>query len=203
MAVESLRQAGYTVVDACQALGISRSSYYASKQAPRVKVRDGDRAEDDLVAMITELKEKHPFWGYRRVWAWLRHREGILVNRKRVYRLMKKHGLMVPQAVHKAKRKTSRPKPRAERPREVWGIDMTKFMVNSLGWVYLVIVLDWFTRKVVGWRISLRSKTEDWKLALEMALNREFPYGVRGCGLKLVSDNGSQPTSVLCGIWRA
>jgi len=72
---------------------------------------------------------------------------------------------------------------------------MTKFMVSSLGWVYLVIVLDWYTKKIVGWNLSLRSKASDWKKALEMAFFKEFPYGVRESGLKLISDNGSQPTS--------
>jgi len=196
MAVESLKQAGYTVTDACQALGISRSGYYISRHPRKATERVLDQDEEKLIDLIKELKEKHPFWGYRRVWAWLRHREKIVVNKKRVYRLMKARGLLVPQTVHKAKRRNSRPKPRADRPRQIWGIDMTKFMVNALGWVYLVIVLDWFTKKVVGWRISLRSKTEEWKLALDMALNREFPQGVRGSGLMLVSDNGSQPTSV-------
>ena len=57
---------------------------------------------------------------------------------------------------------------------------MSKFMVSALGWVYLVIVLDWFTKKVVGWHISLRNKTEDWRLALAIAINLEFPFGVRG-----------------------
>ena len=70
-----------------------------------------------------------------------------------------------------------------------------KFLIPSVGWVYLVIVLDWFTKKIVGWDISLRSKASDWKRALEMAIDNEFPEGVRGKGLKLVSDNGSQPTS--------
>jgi len=72
---------------------------------------------------------------------------------------------------------------------------MTKFLIPSLGWVYLVIVLDWYTKKVVGWNLSWRSRASDWKKALEMALLKEFPSGVRGAGLKLVSDNGSQPTS--------
>ena len=70
-----------------------------------------------------------------------------------------------------------------------------KFLISSLGWVYLVIVLDWYTKKVVGWNLSLRSKASDWRKALDRAINREFPSGVRGAGLKLVSDNGSQPTS--------
>jgi len=72
---------------------------------------------------------------------------------------------------------------------------MTKFLISSLGWVYLVIVLDWYTKKIVGWDISFRSRAEDLERALEMALSQEFPDGVRGKGLKLISDNGSQPTS--------
>ena len=42
-------------------------------------------------------------------------------------------------------------KPRVKHPNEYWGIDMTKFMVESVGWVYLVVVLDWYTKKIVGW----------------------------------------------------
>lgn len=91
---------------------------------------------------------------------------------------------------------TQRSKPRADRPRQYWGIDMTKFMISSLGWVYLIIVLDWYTKKIVGWDLSLRGRSKEWRQALEVALEREFPDGVRGRGLKLISDNGSQPTSV-------
>ena len=194
-AVDSLKQAGYTVIDACQALGIGRSGYYAAHQVrgPKVPVVAAD--EQKLLEQIKAIKLAHPFWGYRRVWAWLRHREKILVNQKRVRRLMKKHSLMAPQTVHKAKRTSSRSKPRADKPKQIWGIDMTKFIVNALGWVYLVIVLDWYTKKIVGWEISLRSKTVDWKQAMEMVINHEFPEGVRGTGLKLISDNGSQPTA--------
>jgi putative transposase len=56
-------------------------------------------------------------------------------------------------------------------------------------------VLDWYTKKIVGWNISLRSRAGEWKEALDMAIQREFPGGVRGSGLKLISDNGSQPTA--------
>lgn len=73
---------------------------------------------------------------------------------------------------------------------------MTKFMISAVGWVYLVIVLDWYTKKIVGWDLPLRSRASEWKRALEMAINNEFPEGIRGKGLKLISDNGSQPTSI-------
>lgn len=197
--MERLNQAGYTVRDACQALGISRSGYYASREPQKThKTHRTARAVRDvgLVEKIKVLKDQHPFWGYRRVRAWLLYREKILVNEKRVRRLMKEHDLMVPLTIYKAKRTSGRSKPRADKPNEFWGIDATKFMINSLGWVYLVIVLDWYTKKVAGWRVSLRNRTEEWKGALDMAVNREFPEWVRGKGLKLISDNGSQPTSV-------
>jgi len=196
-AVEGLKEAGYKVKDACSALGISRSGYYAAKR-PKLAKKEGIVGLKDkgLIEKIKGIKGEHPFWGYRRVWAWLRHREGIKINQKRVRRMMKEQGLMASQRVNKEKRAVLRRKPRADKPKQIWGIDMTKFMVKAVGWVYLVIVLDWYTRKVVGWDISLRSRSEEWKRAVDMGINREFPEGVRGAGLKLVSDNGSQPTSV-------
>jgi transposase InsO family protein len=193
-----IREFGYTIRDACQAVGISRSGYYYSLKEKLVqgqKEKEEDIRDEALLEKIKVLKTDHPFWGYRRVWAWLRYREGMLINQKRVRRLMKENGLMATQRVHRAKRTSQRSKPRAERPHQYFGIDMTKFLISSIGWVYLVIVLDWCTKKIVGWNLSLRSKASDWRKALDRALNREFPSGVRGAGLKLVSDNGSQPTS--------
>ena len=78
---------------------------------------------------------------------------------------------------------------------EAWGIDMTKFLVEPVGWVYLVIVLDWYTKKIVGYDISLRCRRQEWEAALDRALQAEFPEGVRGQRLRLVSDNGSQITA--------
>jgi len=195
--VGMLKESGYTVKDACEALGVSRSGYYSSLRVRPVQgTRDEVFKDRELLKKIQAVKAEHPFWGYRRVRAWMGHREKIWVNEKRVRRVMRENSLMATQRVHKAKRTSQRSKPRAERPRQYWGIDMTKFMVASLGWVYLIIVLDWFTKKIVGWDLSLRGRSEEWKRALEMALEREFPDGVRGKGLKLISDNGSQPTSV-------
>ena len=96
---------------ACEALGISRSSYYISLKA--LERRDPEEADRDrvqevrdegLLERIRSLKASHPFWGYRRITAWLKHREGLRVNRKRVRRVMREHGLGVLQRVHRAKR---------------------------------------------------------------------------------------------------
>jgi len=154
-----------------------------------------DITETLLIEKIKAIKLEHPFWGYRRVRAWLVHREGLKINEKKVKRIMKEQELLVNRKFYKAKRTANKSKPKATEPNQYFGIDMTKFMVSSVGWVYLVIVLDWYTKKIAGWDISLRSKTEEWKNAVEMAINNQFPFGVRGHGLKLVSDNGCQPTS--------
>ena len=73
---------------------------------------------------------------------------------------------------------------------------MTKILVESFGWVYLVIVLDWYTKKIVGYHVGLQSTARHWLLAVDMAVNRQFPAGARGQGVNLMSDNGCQPTSV-------
>jgi putative transposase len=193
--VETLKQEGYTVRDGCSALGISRSGYYNLRQPKEEREKVSELKDAFLLEKMKSIKTDHPFWGYRRVRGWLVHREKIQVNEKRVRRIMKKHGLMATQTVHRAKRIPQRNKPKAEKPRQYWGIDMTKFMIPVIGWTYLVVVLDWYTKKIVGWDLSLRSKATDWKRALEMGINSEFPEGVRGNGLKLISDNGSQPTA--------
>ena len=151
---------------------------------------------EHLVSKIKDIKAEHPFWGYRRVWAYLRYVDGVVVNKKRVYRLMKENNLTVKQNQRLiAKRVSERPKPRPERPKQWWGIDMTKVMTDS-GWVYVVIVLDWYTKKIVGHYSGRQARAAEWLEALEKGLNREFPGGVREHGLKLMSDNGSQPTSL-------
>ena len=99
--------------------------------------------------LIEALKMEHPFWGYRRVWATLRHKNGMSVNAKRVERLMRLHGLGVRRATLRAKRTPGGSKPRPVRPCQWWGIDMTKVMTES-GWVYVVLVVDWFSKKIVG-----------------------------------------------------
>jgi transposase InsO family protein len=162
------------------------------------------RSKSDSVAIrnhyilerIKSIKKEHPFWGYRRVWAYLRYIDGLIVNKKRIYRLMRENNLTVkPNTRLIAKRVSERPKPRANRPKQYWGIDMTKVLTNT-GWVYVVIVLDWYTKKIVGHYSGKQARTKEWLHALNKALNRKYPQGVRGNSLKLISDNGSQPTSL-------
>jgi transposase InsO family protein len=153
-----------------------------------------------ILPHIQGIKSEHPFWGYRRVWAYMKYRLNWAVNKKRIYRIMKEHALLVtPNLRLKAKRdnQANKSKPRATRPNQFWGTDMTKVMMPCFGWLYLVIILDWYTKKVVGYSISHHSRTKDWLDALSNACNTQFPEGIlsKQEDLSLVSDNGSQPTS--------
>jgi len=151
----------------------------------------------ELLERIRALKADHPFWGYRRIWAHLRFVDQLSVGRNRVHRLMKEHGLAVRGSqLLKAKRKPTGHKPRTSRPNQWWGIDMTKVMIKGFGWVYVVIVLDWCTKKVVGHYAGLQARAWHWLAALNKAVKRQFPEGARGAALNLMSDNGCQPTSV-------
>ena len=75
---------------------------------------------------------------------------------------------------------------------------MTKVMVEGFGWVYVVLVLDWYTKKIVGYHAGIQSKAKHWIHALDMGLNKQFPLGIdkQQYKLNLMSDNGCQPTAV-------
>ncbi len=99
----------------------------------RAKSQSVIRRNQELLDQIKQIKTDHPLWGYRRIWSYLKYRQGIPVNKKRIYRLMKEQNLIVtPQVRLKAKRGPMRPKPVASRPNQFWGIDMTKRLSATL-----------------------------------------------------------------------
>ncbi len=150
-----------------------------------------------VVALMRRIKGEHPYWGYRRIWAYLTYHEGIAINKKRVLRLMRRHDLLVkPNQKLRARRTPLKAKPRPDRPNQWWGIDMTTAKVNGFGWMYIVLVEDWYTKKIVGYYAGLRCTARHWLEALDMAVNGQFECGVRGQGLHLMSDNGCQPTAI-------
>jgi len=150
-----------------------------------------------VVERIKAIKAGHPFWGYRRLWAHLKYVDELEINKKRVLRLLQKHDLVVkPDTKLKATRTLTRSKPRPDRPNQWWGIDMTKVMVQGFGWMYIVVVLDWYTKKLVGYYAGMQCRSKHWLEALDAAVNKQFPDGVREQRLFLMSDNGSQPTSI-------
>jgi putative transposase len=84
----------------------------------------------------------------------------------------------------------------APHPNHVWQSDMTKVWAGpSVGWAYLVSVIDCCTREIVGWDLSLLCRTEEALAALNRAVLEVLPFGSRGTGLTLTIDNGTQFTS--------
>lgn len=155
-------------------------------------------ANQDLLVKIKKMKNEHPSWGYRRVWAYLKFRKNINVNKKRIYRIMKLENLLVPPNLKlKSKRTPTRSKPRTIEPNSIWGTDMTKILIPNSGWVYLHVLIDWGSKKIIGHSLESTSRTDDWLSALHMGINNQFPNGIKEANpyLQLVSDNGCQPTS--------
>ena len=98
---------------------------------------------EGLLQRIRELKAEHPFWGSRRIWAYLHCVERRPVNNKRMLRLRREHQrLITPNRRLRAKRTPPGTKPRPTKPHEWGGIEMTKVLVEGVGWMYLVVVLD-------------------------------------------------------------
>lgn len=208
---ENIRE-GHAIKEVCHLFKVGRSSWYRrqnvisvdfGKETNRIESRRAifsisggvEVAQDWVMEKIRSLVREHPFWGYRRVYAHLKHRAGLKINRKRVYRMMQEDGLLEKVKCFKTERPWKK-KPRAVRANQFWGTDMTKFLIRDLGWVSLVIVEDWYPKKVLGWSVGLRGDTRLWLEALDEAVKEAFPQeGSRGQGVSLISDNGSQPTS--------
>ena len=190
-----LHSEGYRPTDLARALGISRQAIYGV--VPRVHNAGGRRHSDDPVLgqAIVAVCARHSRYGTRRVRALLR-REGWHVNRKRVQRIMRDRGLLIPPG---------RPHPKGEGvpftvtgPDQLWQTDLTKFWAGPQdGWAYVTAVVDCYTREVVGHAVTRRCRTADTLLALDAAVQCRFPgdSDVRRAGLHLRRDNGSQFTS--------
>lgn len=172
--------------------------------ARKRRVRKESPANVQLLEKIRALKCDHPSWGCKRITAWLRRREHMKANHKRVLRLMKADGLLVPKNLRlRATRRnssTEKAKPKTIEPNRFWGTDMTKIMLPQSGWAYLHIVIDWGDKKLLAAHLSRTGRSQDWITALEQAAASEFPMGIRdlpaGCDVpELVSDHGSQPAS--------
>ncbi|NKW82578.1 IS3 family transposase [Ochrobactrum pecoris] len=170
-------------------LGFSRSSVYYSPRS----VSDSDLA---LMRRIDELHLDYPFAGSRMLQGLLRG-EGLETGRLHIATLMKKMGI---EAIYR-RPNTSKPAPghkiypyllrklAVTRPNQVWAMDLT-YIPMARGFVYLCAVVDWFSRKVLSWRLSITMEAAFCIEAVEEALAR---YGKPDI---FNTDQGSQFTSI-------
>jgi putative transposase len=186
----ALVEQGYAATVVAAALMISRSSLYYRKK-PR-----GSRADRKWDEQIVQACGEKTAYGYRRVTWWLRRKEGLPVNGKRVLRVMRERSLLVRSRRLRARRKKEWGRVEASRPNQIWQSDMTKIWAGpAVGWAYLVCVIDCCTREIVGWNLSHRCRTEDALAAVEQAVLERLPTGSREENVTLTTDNGTQFTS--------
>lgn len=198
--IAALRESGLSYGRMSRALSVARSTLAA--RASRFlkagtttahKARKGG-SEETLRAWIRAIKKRKPTWGIRRVHAWLRKIGGFAAGRKKTRRLLKEENLLCPRIKKRSTRKTGRRSP-ATRPNQLWATDMTQFLLTAGQKLFLIVVLDVFLRRIVGYHLSFRCRAKEWLAALNQAVRREFVGGTRGCNLTLRMDNGCQPTS--------
>ncbi len=132
-----------------------------------------------LLLKVQQLKAEHPYWGCRRIWAYLEYHEKLPVNQKRIHRIMRQTNLLVPKNSNlKAPRKAVTHKPGTIEPNRYWGIDMTRVMIPVFGRIYLRVVVDWGTKKLLSTHTGLTNRSADWIAALNEAVNLQFPDGM-------------------------
>ena len=172
-------------------LRISKSTYHYCQRAR-------DNSNDDLFISkkIDQIYLKYPFFGSRRIAAILGQEEGIKINRKKVQRLMRIMGIeaIYPKPKLSLKNKGHKIYPyllknlTINRPNQVWATDIT-YIPMALGHLYLIAVIDWFSRYVLSWQLSNSLDSGFCIEALELALSNN-------CNPEIFnSDQGSQFTS--------
>jgi putative transposase len=187
----------------CRVLGVSRAGYYAWTRRPA-----SQRAVQDaeLTNQIRTIHQRsRATYGAPRIHAELRLDHGVQVARKRVARLMRTAGL---QGCHRRRRRgltrrdpQAAPAPdlvertfTADQPNRLWTADIT-YVPTWTGWLYLAVVLDVYSRRVVGWAMADHLRTELVIDALDMAIWNRRPAQ----GLVHHSDQGCQYTSLAFG----
>ena len=197
-------KAQHPVSRLCSVLGVTRAGYYAWRQRGPSRRALG---EAELASLIRRVfVESLETYGAPRVHAELRETHGVRVGRKRVARLMRQLELEGVSRRGKRRRTTipdpaARPAPdlvgrrfKAARPNELWLADIT-YLPTREGWLFLAVVLDVYSRRIVGWSMRDDLKTGLVVDALGMAVTRRKPPA----GVVHHSDRGSQYTSLAFG----
>ncbi len=170
-------QERFGVEPICRTLQVAPSSYYAAKRRP---ASDRQRRDEVLKPQVQRVhRENFGVYGIEKVWRQLT-REQIVVGRDRVHRLMRE--LKLAGVVRGHRRRTTIPAPAGERPADrvdrqfvaaapnrLWVADLT-YVSTWSGFAYTALIIDVFSRRIVGWRVATSLRAELALDALEMAL---------------------------------
>ena len=188
----------YPVSVLCETLGVSLSGYYAWKNRPLSQhQREDHQLTEHIQAVYHACRQ---VYGSPRIHAELRE-QGITISRKRVVRLMRERGLSACRRRHRTITTHSVPGARvapnilnqeftASRPNEKWTGDITAIWTYE-GWLYLAVVLDLYSRRVIRWAMAATQDEALIETAFHMALLGRHPPP----GVLFHSDRGSQYTS--------
>lgn len=170
---------------ACRILHVPRSRPRLSACAPASVL------DELLVVRIKSLIHEHPTFGYRRIWAMLRFRQGIRVNRKAVYRVLEQKRWFVHQRTWTPRPRVHGKRSQAEQSNERWAMDMTHVPCGRDGWAHLAAVIDCHDREIIGYEFALRGRAKEAERAIEEACIARFgTLRPEGQTPLLRSDNG-------------
>lgn len=192
-------QAEHRLTRLCQTLGVSRSGYYAWRRRP---ASPRTRANARLVAQMQQLhRQMKERYGAVKLWrallasgvacgrhrvARLRRQYGLMARRVRRFRVVIEHHQFAPPAPNRLQQIFVAPA-----PNRIWAGDLTAIATRA-GWVYLAVILDLYSRRVIGWAMSPRPDQHVALTALQMAMTHRRPRP----GLIHHSDQGATYTSV-------
>jgi len=161
---------GLSMRKVCKVLKFPRARLRARTVIAKVPAR----CDEVLVERLQRLIERHPTFGYRRLWALLRFGEGLRVNRKAVYRILKLKRWFVHQRVATPRPRVQGRRSRAQRSDERWAMDVTHVACGADGWGHLTAVIDCHDREVNGFEFALRGRAKEAERALEEACLARF-----------------------------
>ena len=174
------------VAKLCRWLGLPRSTAYYQPRQRRERPID-----EAMAARIKRIHREEVTCGVRGTWSRLRYRDDILVNRKKVHRIMKLRGWTLPKRRAGRRPRVKASSSIAERPNQRWATDLALIHCGKDGWCVFVPVIDCCTREVLGHALELTGRAKTAERALEEALLERFGT-LRSApqGMKLRHDNG-------------
>lgn len=163
-------------------------------ESPRRRPVATDAALREAIEALCR-HDRYRRYGYRRIQALLKRHHHLTVNHKTVYRIMAELKLAQPRVWKRPYRPKRVERMRPQRPYQNWQIDMTSFPLADLRRLYLTVVIDCFSRQIVGWTLDSRCRASEWMAAVRQGLEAHSLDGESCRSLVLRSDNGAQPCS--------
>lgn len=184
--MDDLVNHGCSVVRACELAQLHRATFHYQERP---------RSEDELLVELTSLAQHYPRYGYRRAWAVLKRTR--TVNRKRVHRLWKAAQLQVKRSPRPRKRRERPARLQAERPNHIWAYDFVQDADRHGNKLYILTVMDEFTREGLATHVSSDTSAEGVELVLAALQD------VHGTPAYVRSDNGAEFVALSLQGWLA